>query len=151
MNPLFAQQAVESAWRAHMRPRFLRADVGSWALHTAADDTPLISGRVTGVDAVRAIESFVDTVHLVLPVADGGQRPVLDYGMPGRIGCTWRSGGSWISLWTPDIQAVPRAPVRRPGRGVAMAPGVRAAWAMLRGPRDRTTASTALQKKEVSS
>jgi hypothetical protein len=134
MHPLKATQWLQERLTSHIEAKHLTATIAGWALHTAEDGAPLVAVRVTGPDAEKAITSFAQDEMLLL--ADGGdQRPALEYDVPGRIACTWRTEGTWISLWTPDTPPVPQKPVQRPARGIPLAPGVRAAWSMLRRPR----------------
>lgn len=109
MNPLDAHEWVKSQLIAHIGNQTLTATAGSWALHTAVDGAPLLACRVVGPDAEEAITTFVQDTMLTTS-AVGDRRPALEYDVPGRIGCTWRSGGTWISLWTPDAPTVAQVP-----------------------------------------
>ncbi|BCK74077.1 hypothetical protein Srufu_080300 (plasmid) [Streptomyces libani subsp. rufus] len=140
-RPRLPQPTVEDvkfeasgAWNTCDAVILLSAFLTPWETETAADGAPMISARVIGEGAEKAMRAFSDgTWHL----AAGEQRPQVDYSEPGVVACTWRRGGVWVHLWARDT--APAAP--------APTPLVMPAKATVAAPSGRLPYSTALRNR----
>ncbi|GGU62180.1 hypothetical protein [Streptomyces lavendofoliae] len=99
-----------------------------WTQTTAADGTPLISGRLISPGAADALLRFVREGTLTLAYHAGAcQQPTFDTTVTGRTVCAWRTGGVWVELWHPDTApkpARPTAPSPSPATVPQAAPGI---------------------------
>lgn len=70
--------------------------------HTSAG--VLLSARVSGEDAARAVQVMTEGRYRTVPPF---QHAHLDYSVPGRVACVWRSAGVWFELWHDDTVGGP--------------------------------------------
>ncbi|GAA3153704.1 hypothetical protein ACFQ0X_43940 [Streptomyces rectiviolaceus] len=107
------------AWNQRHRGTAVADALTAWTSTTAHDGRPLHTARVDCPDAVNVLTRFVNNSPAG-GVNGDQQRPVLDYSVPGRIGCLWLLDGEWIELWAPDGQA----PVPEPRQVVGLTPAM---------------------------
>ncbi|EFL29433.1 hypothetical protein SSOG_09147 [Streptomyces himastatinicus ATCC 53653] len=113
LTPSFAaiRDDAEFTWAQHARLHgFAHAVITAWEpVATAPDGQLILSGRVDGPCPVEQLRSFADKNMLVQGYA-GDLRPFMDLAEPGRVAVVWRTGGVWVSLWTPEPPPPPTAP-----------------------------------------
>lgn len=93
-----------SAWKRHGASTRHSAYLTPWTLESAADGSPLVTCRVTGLRAELAMRDFANGLD---PVGSVDQRPRLDYSEPGVVACSWRRGDVWVRLWAADTATAP--------------------------------------------
>lgn len=110
----YARDHAESAWRSHTRFHgYTDAPAAAWDVTTAPDGQPMVTCRVDGTEAREALETFAGGGILAL-LFSGDQRPVIDFGEPGRVACVWRTDGVWVSLWAAEPTAPAPVPAPAP-------------------------------------
>ncbi|MFI0822255.1 hypothetical protein ACH4TX_42220 [Streptomyces sp. NPDC021098] len=101
-STMAVRAAAALEWNRHAQyVRHSDAILTGWETTAAPDGQPLVSGRVDGPGAVQQLRAFATDSMLAFSGAVD-LRPVLDVSEPGRVAVVWRSGGVWVSLWTPE-------------------------------------------------
>lgn len=117
LTPSFAaiRDDAEFTWAQHARLYgFAHTVITSWEpVATAPDGQLMLSGRVDGPCPVEQLRSFADKNMLAQGYA-GDLRPFMDLAESGRVAVVWRSGGVWVSLWTPEPPPPPTSPPLAP-------------------------------------
>lgn len=131
-RPQFPQPTVEDvkfeaqgAWNCYGASTRHGAYLTPWETSTAADGLPLVSCRVTGPRAERAMCEFANGLEPVTGAAE--QRPQVDYSEAGIVSCSWRRGGVWVRLWAVDTAHAAKAPtpLAMPAKTTVAAPSGR--------------------------
>jgi hypothetical protein len=71
----------------------------------------MLSAPVTGSDAAAALERIA-AVGDLFGFGSSVYRAQLDFLVPGRVACVWRSNGVWVELWRSDTPSDAPAPTR---------------------------------------
>ncbi|WP_328545401.1 hypothetical protein [Streptomyces europaeiscabiei] len=116
-NVAAEQDSANRQWLTFIKVSGLTAKVGPW-MRLDTEVGPLLSARVDGPDAAKAVQGLV-TGGRVVGIVGEFHRPSLDYTVPGRIACVWQSNGVWVEFWHPDrpgakptpLTARPKAPL----------------------------------------
>ncbi|MBP5918729.1 hypothetical protein F3K34_43885 [Streptomyces sp. LBUM 1486] len=103
------QDSANRQWLTFIKASGLKAKVGPW-MRLDTEVGPLLSARVVGSDAAKAVQGLV-TGGRVVGIVGGFHRPNLDYTVPGRIACVWQSNGVWVEFWHPDQPATAPTPL----------------------------------------
>lgn len=131
--------AAEDGWKILRATTGFRARLEAWQ-RTDSDLGPLLSARVTGLDAVRAVRWMA--AGSAVGADASSLQAVLDYSVPGRVACVWQSNGVWVELWHPDpLEAVqePPAAAARPARRRALLRGPSGRLPFTRRSKETTT------------
>lgn len=104
-----ARAHAERSWQLSIQYTKLLADLTDWEKSSAADGSPLLTARVSGPDQEKALLAFINgTTAVVLDTRAAHQRPSIDFSVPGRVVCLWRTGGVWVEMWHPAAPAQKR-------------------------------------------
>jgi hypothetical protein len=118
-TPAAAQADTMGIWNYRLTQKGRPTVPIRWTETTAADGSPLLSGRIDSPTAEEALLRFVREGSLGLAYEAGPcQQPTLDDSVPGRTACVWRTGGVWVELWHPDTMPAP-TPAVMPARAPA--------------------------------
>jgi hypothetical protein len=113
--------AAEDCWKLLRKTTGFRARLETWQ-RIDSERGPLLSARVTGADTAKAVRWIAATNA----VQDSGvsQQAVIDYSVPGRVACVWRTNGVWVELWHSDPAdgpgAAPESSVKPAARRAAL-------------------------------
>lgn len=113
-SPNTAVDHVLESWKWFTEDRRRNAHLNAPTQSRATDGGLMVSFRVHGPDAARALETFAGLPEYLRPIGADDLRPVFDYSVPDRVACLWRTAGVWVELWHPETMTAAPAPVPVP-------------------------------------